>query len=113
MLFKTPSGYVQQSPWLGIVNKQLELMGRYMVELGLTPASRSRVIGGGGPSVGLARAVWIDPADHRSDGPRGERTRRQGWLAAMDGEAAQSRCFKRLARTLPRAAWRTELRNER
>jgi hypothetical protein len=27
MLFKTPSGYVQQSPWLGIINKQLELMG--------------------------------------------------------------------------------------
>ena len=44
MLFKTPSGYVQQSPWLGIVNKQLELMGRYMVELGLTPAARSRVM---------------------------------------------------------------------
>jgi P27 family predicted phage terminase small subunit len=43
MLFKTPSGYVQQSPWLGIINKQLELMGRYMVELGMTPASRSRV----------------------------------------------------------------------
>ncbi len=43
MLLKTPSGYVQQSPWLGIVNKQLELMGRFMVELGMTPASRSRV----------------------------------------------------------------------
>ena len=43
LLFKTPSGYVQQSPWLGIANKQLELMGRYMVELGMTPASRSRV----------------------------------------------------------------------
>jgi P27 family predicted phage terminase small subunit len=43
ILFKTPSGYVQQSPWLGIANKQLELMGRYMVELGMTPASRSRV----------------------------------------------------------------------
>jgi P27 family predicted phage terminase small subunit len=42
-LYKTPSGYVQQSPWLGIVNKQLELMGRFMVELGMTPASRSRV----------------------------------------------------------------------
>ena len=42
-LFKTPSGHVQQSPWLGIANKQLELMGRYMVELGLTPAARSRV----------------------------------------------------------------------
>jgi P27 family predicted phage terminase small subunit len=42
-LFKTPSGYVQQSPWMGIANKQLELMGRYMTELGMTPASRSRV----------------------------------------------------------------------
>jgi len=42
-LYKTPSGYVQQSPWLAIANKQLELMGRYMVELGMTPAARSRV----------------------------------------------------------------------
>ena len=42
-LFKTPSGYVQQSPWLSVANKQLELMGRYMSELGITPASRSRV----------------------------------------------------------------------
>ena len=46
-LFKTPSGYVQQSPWLGIANKQLELMGRYMTELGMTPASRSRVAAAG------------------------------------------------------------------
>lgn len=44
LLLKTPSGYVQQSPWLSISNKQLELLGRYMAELGLTPASRSRVI---------------------------------------------------------------------
>lgn len=43
-LVKTPSGYVQQSPWLGVANKQLELMGRYMVELGLTPAARGRVV---------------------------------------------------------------------
>jgi P27 family predicted phage terminase small subunit len=42
-LYKTASGYVQQSPWLGIANKQLELMGRYMTELGMTPAARSRV----------------------------------------------------------------------
>ena len=34
---------MQQSPWLGIANKQLELMGRYMTELGMTPAARSRV----------------------------------------------------------------------
>lgn len=42
-LIKTPSGYVQQSPWLTVANKQLELMGRYMAELGITPASRSRI----------------------------------------------------------------------
>lgn len=43
LLFKTPSGYVQQSPWLNVANKQMELMGRYMAEIGLTPASRSRI----------------------------------------------------------------------
>jgi P27 family predicted phage terminase small subunit len=42
-LLKTPSGYVQQSPWLSVANKQLELMGRYMGELGLTPVSRTRL----------------------------------------------------------------------
>lgn len=44
LLIKTPSGYVQQSPWLGIANRQMELMGRYMAEIGLTPASRSRIV---------------------------------------------------------------------
>ena len=44
VLIRTPSGYVQQSPWLTISNRQMELMGRYMAELGLTPASRSRII---------------------------------------------------------------------
>lgn len=43
MLLKTPSGYVQQSPWLSVANKQMELMGRYMVELGLTPVARARL----------------------------------------------------------------------
>lgn len=44
LLFKTSSGYVQQSPWLNIANRQMELMGRYNAEIGLTPASRSRVM---------------------------------------------------------------------
>lgn len=44
-LIKTPSGYVQQSPWLSVANKQMELMGRFMAELGITPASRSRIVG--------------------------------------------------------------------
>ena len=43
MLLKTPSGYVQQSPWLSVSNKQLELMGRYLAELGLTPTARTRL----------------------------------------------------------------------
>lgn len=50
-LFKTPSGYIQQSPWLGIANRQLELMGRYMAELGITPASRSRVAAYAAPAA--------------------------------------------------------------
>ena len=36
-------GYIQQSPWLTISNKQLELMVKYMAEFGLTPAQRSRL----------------------------------------------------------------------
>lgn len=44
VLIRTPSGYVHQSPWLTISNRQMELMGRYMSELGLTPASRSRIV---------------------------------------------------------------------
>ena len=43
MIVKTPSGYIQQSPWLGIANRQLELMGRYLAELGLTPVARARM----------------------------------------------------------------------
>jgi P27 family predicted phage terminase small subunit len=43
MLIKLPSGYIQQSPWLAIANKQLELLHKYLAELGLSPVSRSRV----------------------------------------------------------------------
>jgi P27 family predicted phage terminase small subunit len=43
MLLKLPSGVIQQSPWLAISNKQLELMLKYSSELGLSPVSRSRV----------------------------------------------------------------------
>jgi len=43
MLIKTATGYIQHSPWLSISNKQLELMGRYMSELGLTPSARTRL----------------------------------------------------------------------
>ena len=42
-LLKLPSGYIQVSPWVTISNKQLELMAKYMAELGITPSSRSRL----------------------------------------------------------------------
>ena len=42
-LLKTPAGYVQASPWIGIANKQLELMAKYMAELVLSAVSRTRV----------------------------------------------------------------------
>lgn len=53
LLIKTPSGYIQQSPWLNIANRQMELMGRYMAEIGLTPASRSRIMVAGGSKDGV------------------------------------------------------------
>ena len=43
LLIKLLSGYIQQSPWLAIANKQLEILHRYMAELGLSPVSRGRV----------------------------------------------------------------------
>lgn len=64
-LLKTPSGYAQQSPWLTIANKQLELMARYMSELGLTPASRSRVaVSGNGGTGNEMRFVVIYEDEH-------------------------------------------------
>ena len=42
-LLRTPAGYVQPSPWLAISNKNVELMYKFMSELGLSPVSRSRV----------------------------------------------------------------------
>lgn len=53
-LLKTPSGYVQQSPWLSVANKQMDLMGRFMGELGLTPSARSRI-------RGLSETASADP----------------------------------------------------
>ncbi|UXX85213.1 P27 family phage terminase small subunit [Roseovarius pelagicus] len=42
-VLKTPSDYVQQSPWLSVANKQMELIARYMDDLGLTPVTRARL----------------------------------------------------------------------
>lgn len=79
-LLKTPSGYVQQSPWLSVANKQLELMGRFMSELGLTPAARTRlnldVSGADEGITTIARMVyrWLPV----QDGPEGAARRERG-----------------------------------
>ena len=75
-LYKTPSGYVQQSPWLTIANKQLEIMGRYMVELGLTPAARSRVLTAAAlspstPPIRIERIILDGPATATSPACKG------------------------------------------
>ena len=43
LLLKTPSGYVQQSPLLSVVNTCVETITKLCREFGLTPASRSRL----------------------------------------------------------------------
>ena len=61
-LIKAPSGYVQQSPWIAIANKQMELMGRFMAELGITPTARARigeVLADDGPEdITIVRVVY-------------------------------------------------------
>ena len=66
-LVKTPSGYVQQSPWLTIAHKQLELMGRYMV-VGVTPAARTRVMAGSPITAGPALRIERSSSRRRSMG---------------------------------------------
>jgi P27 family predicted phage terminase small subunit len=43
LLYKTQSGYLQQSPLLSIVNSCVETITRLCREFGLTPAARARL----------------------------------------------------------------------
>ena len=43
LLFKTPSGYVQQSPFVSIVNVCGDIVVKLAQEFGLTPAARGRL----------------------------------------------------------------------
>jgi P27 family predicted phage terminase small subunit len=44
LLIRTRSGYIQQSPLLGIINSQMAALTVMLREFGLTPASRSRIV---------------------------------------------------------------------
>jgi len=45
VVIKSPSGYPMQSPFLAVANKALEQMRGFLIEFGMTPASRSKVHG--------------------------------------------------------------------
>ena len=75
ILMKTPSGYIQQNPWLGIANKQMELMGRYMVELGMTPSARSRLKVAAGPTAQEPLEIVFRTIYEAPDGTQTERHR--------------------------------------
>lgn len=86
MLLKTPSGYAQQSPWLSISNKQLELMGRFMTELGLTPSSRTRVTAFGDKAADQVTQITWKIVYEDKDGNEVERTYPNRDKAAMDAQ---------------------------
>src|SRR6266851_4112951 len=44
ILYKSPSGYIMQSPLLPIVNQCVDTITKLSREFGLTPAARSRII---------------------------------------------------------------------
>jgi len=44
ILYKTKSGYIQQSPLLGMIHTQTTIVNNLLREFGLTPSSRTRVI---------------------------------------------------------------------
>lgn len=88
VMLKTPSGYVQQSLWLSVANKQLKLMGRYMAELGITPASRSR-ISVTDPASEVKRPVIIElrAYDPARSGGAAQVAKQMEPEAAQDGQA--------------------------
>ena len=57
LLIQTTNGNVVQNPLVGIANRSMELMHRFMGEFGMTPSSRSRL------SVGPSEREQDDPAE--------------------------------------------------
>ena len=53
-IFQTPSGYVQQVPQVSIAQQNLKIMQSFCSEVGLTPATRARIIAGAGSEDGAS-----------------------------------------------------------
>lgn len=58
-IFQTPSGYVRQVQQVSIAQQNLKIMQSFCSEFGLTPATRSRIIAGGGSDSDAE-----DPMEH-------------------------------------------------
>ncbi len=43
MTITTPNGFEVQSPYIGIINRSVEQMGKFAAQFGMTPASRSHI----------------------------------------------------------------------
>jgi P27 family predicted phage terminase small subunit len=56
LLMKVPSGYIQQSPLIGIINGQVEIINRISREFGLTPSSRMRLSAAPEPTMDALEA---------------------------------------------------------
>ena len=46
LLMRTASGIFVQNPWVGIRNRAMEIMHKFISEFGMTPVSRARVSAG-------------------------------------------------------------------
>jgi P27 family predicted phage terminase small subunit len=55
-LLKTPNGHVQPNPWITISRQTAEAMKAYLIEFGLTPASRARMGGAEPPPADQGEA---------------------------------------------------------
>ena len=43
LLYKTQSGYIQQSPLMGIVTRHMDIVNKGLAQFGMTPSSRVRL----------------------------------------------------------------------
>jgi P27 family predicted phage terminase small subunit len=48
-MVKSPNGYPMQSPYVAVLNKQVDIMVRIAAEFGMTPSSRTRIRTGARP----------------------------------------------------------------
>jgi P27 family predicted phage terminase small subunit len=59
LFVKTPNGFPVQSPWVSVSNKAMELCCKFLIEFGMSPSARTRVIPGN-PQLSLP---GIDPKE--------------------------------------------------